>query len=861
MATENIKYVDSVNGSDLNDGSSLSPYETIDKALLSYNPGSIIALYSGNYPAVSVSDTRLKIVALPDSSPVVDSISVTNGQGTFIGLEVTNGISAVNPDRYGALNINKCVIPSGDAITTDNVEYVSIHRNRIETASEGISITGASEAAIGSNLITGTTTPVIVDSVDRADLYLNTIDDATSIDVTPGTSLTNNYDVTYIYITPAIIASKTIPLPISNIYSVAINVVNGSSINNGLDFSVVGNLISWDGLGLDGVLAEGDMLRIIYTSQKLNKIRVDSNNITNVSSNVSLTSDFSHNNFYNTPTSGPLGDNISADPLYDVEYGLNAGSPSIDSANPTLWDNTFLEVAPLNRNIDFDGAHRFYAQDDLGEDIGSKERLNNSFTGSEYFVDESGFNVVNDGDISDPLLSVSTAFSTGNNPINIILKDKPDSSNKRKTTIVESSLDLSNSELTVHEPQVVENPHVDKIDVAYIRSFLGEIPTGTSAYVSELGDDGTADGTLSLPYRTIEAALASPATVILVLPGPYTLFTGVSGKKIIFLEDVRSDQFSAFANSNVSNLAWYTSLYGGQVSYVGKKVNFTHPALPTKVGLISRYAFNNAIDYSDDSTLDGNIGIKVKGNIGFENSTSTMLFKVSNVATNPSAPTGGGHSVFIEFSPDYIKLGGETYDNSQSKVNSFASKFDQPAEEGWFDFTIRDDQVEASFRSENYTREIKFTLNDNGGDPNFSYRNGWFIDVESSGELGTETDTYIENLHVRADGTNTSVQGFATEYHTLDPIDLLNGYITLTNIPIGNSIGVSLTEGTSQYFGIDYTILDTFKLSWSGLGMESLPLSIGDTIRIVYYGSDSPIGVPNIHKVGRTTSGLRYDNG
>jgi hypothetical protein len=45
---------------------------------------------------------------------------------------------------------------------------------------------------------------------------------------------------------------------------VTLDLVGGTSQQYGLDFTVSGQVLSWDGLALETVLTEGDKLRIIY---------------------------------------------------------------------------------------------------------------------------------------------------------------------------------------------------------------------------------------------------------------------------------------------------------------------------------------------------------------------------------------------------------------------------------------------------------------------------------------------------------------------------------------------------------------------------------------------------------------------
>ena len=45
---------------------------------------------------------------------------------------------------------------------------------------------------------------------------------------------------------------------------VTMDIVSGVAQNNGVDFSVSGTALSWNGLGLDGVIAENDVMILAY---------------------------------------------------------------------------------------------------------------------------------------------------------------------------------------------------------------------------------------------------------------------------------------------------------------------------------------------------------------------------------------------------------------------------------------------------------------------------------------------------------------------------------------------------------------------------------------------------------------------
>jgi len=47
--------------------------------------------------------------------------------------------------------------------------------------------------------------------------------------------------------------------------AVIVDAIGGTGQRVSVDFSLTGNILSWNGLGLDGVVSSGDVLRISYT--------------------------------------------------------------------------------------------------------------------------------------------------------------------------------------------------------------------------------------------------------------------------------------------------------------------------------------------------------------------------------------------------------------------------------------------------------------------------------------------------------------------------------------------------------------------------------------------------------------------
>lgn len=74
-----------------------------------------------------------------------------------------------------------------------------------------------------------------------------------------------NFD--YIELSAINIAEKKASLAkIPSSSAISVDVVGGTTQLLGADFSVSGRELQWDGLGLDGLLEEGDVLRVMYPS-------------------------------------------------------------------------------------------------------------------------------------------------------------------------------------------------------------------------------------------------------------------------------------------------------------------------------------------------------------------------------------------------------------------------------------------------------------------------------------------------------------------------------------------------------------------------------------------------------------------
>jgi hypothetical protein len=85
--------------------------------------------------------------------------------------------------------------------------------------------------------------------------------------LTGGTPGVGGYEVDYVTLDAAQIAAKEVELSGTPTHPLRtlLDITNGGGAQiYSLDFSVLGNVLSWDGLRLDGILSEGDEIRIIW---------------------------------------------------------------------------------------------------------------------------------------------------------------------------------------------------------------------------------------------------------------------------------------------------------------------------------------------------------------------------------------------------------------------------------------------------------------------------------------------------------------------------------------------------------------------------------------------------------------------
>lgn len=574
---EKTLYVDSNYGNDSNAGDLLRPLKTLQEAYDQASEGSFIVLQSGfgSYGSLAISKS-ISIVGAYGANPSVDVFTVTNGQCYIENVNFSDaslGIRVVN-NAYGSLSVKNCEFVTADiGIELNGVNFVSVHRNTFNNFRRAILISQAEEVNISSNVFNDGFRSIEVSTIQRLDIWRNTIYGASAF--SSGIVPDVNLRAVYKTITSLDIASKSLALPGFSTendygYDVAVNVVNGPSFEYGKDYIVnnTGSLVEWDGLGLDGELKIGDVLRVLYSEDvdpgsgtaisAVNIIdpnsTIDSNNITGTTgSDIAMGVFFSgtpfkirYNNFYKTTmwyNASPSDDtgNFSDDPLYEnpgVDFRLQAGSPSIDRGDPNRWSNIYDEIidpasplrendAPFNRDIDRDGMHRF--KSDASGDVGAYEYFSGGYVGDPY-VDEQGYDLAFNGSQSTPFgtLDRGFSFSPGDD---VFVKINPVGSTGTSFVINNKYGRYRTQNLAVSAKDLVFGGG-SKYDVVYLYPSYPAYSTG-AVFVTPTGSDISGDGSQGNSYRTIGKALSDPETYVIVEPGFYPKFTGVAGKNVI----------------------------------------------------------------------------------------------------------------------------------------------------------------------------------------------------------------------------------------------------------------------------------------------------------------------------------------
>lgn len=589
-------YVDPVNGSNINDGSMLSPLSSWDLAYDQVDAGGALLLYSGYYGARTVSYKPCTTKGLRNAVAYMVSLSVPNGHSIVTEniIFTSTGITAqASTNISGSATVRGCKFYGTAGISIDTYRYVSIVKNTIASSINGLVLNRLDEVSVLSNIIYGSVEGIVATQTNRIEVLHNTIDNVTHCLLDDSAS-SSAYGVVYVTMTSIMISSKQLTLPgggvVADSYGnpiIAVNLVDTSAQQLNVDFTVAGSIVSWNGLGLETILREGDTLRIQYVyygGGSNGYTQVDSNSLTNIGS-LEFTSGanawFGYNNLFGTTTNAvPNVTNISSDPLYvnagSGDYSLSNTSPNLLAANPTTLP-VINDIAPLQNNQDFVGVNRTYKGQ--VSDMGAVENLKDVYnhTSPSYYVGQQGYDKVYDGDEDKPFRRSSEAMSqAAGDPILFDIGNTVPNVSDRKMYFDDISEALGSSTQEVLNPQT-STTYLERKDFVIVQPFDPAAIAGTSVYVSITGDD-TNPGTESEPFRTIEAALASSAVNVIVFAGEYPLYKGETGKNIIYLPKNDFIVVSPFIDGSLRQGEWsivYSS--GSTTTFSPSEFTITHP--------------------------------------------------------------------------------------------------------------------------------------------------------------------------------------------------------------------------------------------------------------------------------------------
>jgi hypothetical protein len=671
-------YVNSLYGSDSNAGDIDTPVKSLTYAdSIVYEGGTIVLQTgSGSYGNYTITK-NVSVKAAFGAAPIVGVFTVNNAQVLFEGLRFQNTPTAVviNNQSIGSIQILGCVFSNVSlAVDIQNVQYISIHRCNFKDHSTGIRIQAALEACISSNIFDSGSRAIEVTTVDRLDIWKNTIYGAASTGGGGGTP-NQNLRVIYYTLNSFDISYKRVQLPSAAFqnnlgkYEVAINSINGSSFAYDTDFTVIGGgtLISWDGLALVSQVNVGDVIRVMYSegastgggeALRIQNIgsqnsRIDSNNIGKILTDVAIGVYFNtsvkirHNNFFGvtTPWQGALpygstGSNFvtGMDPQYrdplNSDFHLSATSPDRDAADPGRWSEIYGEmgvikvaghftasvtgirtnVAPFERDLDYD----LYARSVTGMfgvsgDIGALT-YNRHETARGHYVSEQGYDISNPGTATGPYATVDRGFvGAGSSGLNVATNLVPyqigvtgpyteSSSGSAYGRYYSKNMVVGNSTLIVgqHTPN----------DVLYVYPSSPSYETGAVYVGPDTGVGVT--GTAANPYRTITDAMSFGGTTqILVRPGIYPTFVGITGMKIIGAAESKTIPIGSNLFTNFNNSSWTGS---GSYTKTASDV-----VLVNSSDITGKFTFEPSIDFKATATVTN-----MRATIGISNGADSL---------------------------------------------------------------------------------------------------------------------------------------------------------------------------------------------------------------------------------------------
>jgi hypothetical protein len=169
-----------------------------------------------------------------------------------------DGVAAEWKEVGGGVITNQQRLGIGNGVTVNfSVSTVPLNDESISVYLNGLRVE-KTEYSVSSTLITFSTAPAIGQIVYASWL-------TTGTPVTPPVP-SGTFQVEYHTVTALEITNKefTLSLTPSDPTKVLVDLVNGSTQVYSVDFSITVNVLGWNGLGLDGTIIAGDILRVVY---------------------------------------------------------------------------------------------------------------------------------------------------------------------------------------------------------------------------------------------------------------------------------------------------------------------------------------------------------------------------------------------------------------------------------------------------------------------------------------------------------------------------------------------------------------------------------------------------------------------
>jgi len=666
-----VIYVDLQNGSDANLGDILHPVRTLFRAYEITFPGSIIILQNGG-TSTSVSygnltiDKNLTIRGAYGSEAYVGTLTVTSGNVLFENLIFNNtetGI-AIDHSGIGSVAVKDCTFNEVDyGIQITNSNYVSVHRNTFTGHKVGIKVEGGTEVNISSNVFDSGFRSIDIESVERLDLWRNTIYGAGNISL--GISPDENLRIVYVTLSSFNISTKRIQLPgfasesssTPGNYDVVVNTVNGPAFDYGTDYTVTGSgsIVSWDGLSIENTLQVGDILRVMYSEGtdpgggdaiRLFNIgddrsRVDSNSITGVGSDILFGVFFNtpirirHNNFFGVTGSQPYssivaptepatypGTNFSDDPLYvdpgnltDPDFRLQSTSPNIDSGDYIRWGQILEEMGIEKINGSYTGIspilrHNVAAFNrDIDRD--GAHRLYGDATGDVGAYEYLRGTFTGDDYYVDERGYDLVNTGTESSPLATLDRGAVLAGTGGAVIVHSNKVIPYSSEGYNYGRYRSKNIRFSSTgsaftvgsgrtrDMAYVYPSFPTYATG-EVYVSNDGNDSN-PGTHDQPFRTINRALQESQNYVIVKPGIYNSFESVAGKHLIGVSQTDSVLLYGKNYNTLKSGYWsQDTVLPGSASFSSGDVLTLTP----EVCLLSDFSMESKIDFKATANIN-----------------------------------------------------------------------------------------------------------------------------------------------------------------------------------------------------------------------------------------------------------------